>query len=57
MSKRFLTNFLVFLAICIGVICGISKIDFMEGMAVLTSDVFLRLLKLISLPIIFLSIT
>jgi len=55
--KRLLGNFLLFAAMGIGLLTGWANISFLNDTATVTSDLFLRLLKLISLPIIFLAVT
>lgn len=55
-SKKNFSNLLTLLAIGFGLICGYSDIAFVNSMAKVTSDLFLRLLQLISLPLIFLAI-
>lgn len=54
--KRF-SNFLILIAIGLGALTGWADINFLNQSAQVGSDLFLRLLKLISLPIIFLAIT
>lgn len=49
--------FLILLAMGLGVLTGLSHITLLENTANATSEIFINLLKLISLPIIFLSIT
>lgn len=56
MSKQWLGNLLIFGAIGLGLLTGWSHIEFLNSTATVVSDLFLRLLKLISLPIIFLAI-
>jgi len=56
-KSRFTSNFLVFLAMGVGLATGWLEIPFLNQAATHLSDLFLRLLKLISLPIIFLAIT
>ncbi len=48
---------LLFTAMGLGLLTGWADIPFLNGAATVTSDLFLRLLKLISLPIIFLAVT
>ncbi len=56
MNKRLIGNLLVFGAIIVGLLTGWSDIPFLNSSATVISDLFLRVLKLISLPIIFLAI-
>lgn len=56
-NKRFLANLLIFLGMGLGLSSGFSHLPLLLQGADITADLFLRLLKLISLPIIFLSIT
>lgn len=56
MNKRLLGNLLVFGAMALGALTGWGDIGFFNETAKIVSDLFLRLLKLISLPIIFLAI-
>ncbi len=55
-SKRWLGNLLLFAAMGIGLLTGWADVPFFNSVATGTSDLFLRLLKLISLPIIFLAV-
>lgn len=55
--KRHLGNLLIFLGMGLGLLTGFLDINFLNESATVTSDLFLRLLKLISLPIIFLAVT
>lgn len=55
--KRFFSNFLLFAAMGIGALAGWANLPFLDQTATVTSDLFLRLLKLISLPIIFFAVT
>lgn len=57
MNKRFISNFFLLFAMGLGVFSGWADMPFFNETATITSDLFLRLLKLISLPIIFLAIT
>ncbi len=57
MSKKQLANFFVFGAMALGAVTGWAQLPLFNQTADVISDVFLRLLKLISLPIIFLAIT
>lgn len=57
MSKRLLSNLFLLLAMALGVFSGWVDVPLLNQTADVTSDIFLRLLKLISLPIIFLAIT
>ncbi len=54
---RFFSNFLIFIAMGMGLLTGWLDIPFLNQTATAGSELFLRLLKLISLPIIFLAIT
>lgn len=56
MNKRTLSTLLIFLAMGLGALTGWSEITALNTTATIISDLFLRLLKLISLPIIFLAI-
>jgi Na+/H+-dicarboxylate symporter len=56
-NKRFLANILLFAALGAGLLTGWLDVSFFNKVASGTSDLFLRLLKLISLPIIFLAVT
>jgi len=56
MSKRWLANILLVVAMGLGVLTGWADLSFLNVTASTVSDLFLRLLQLISLPIIFLSI-
>lgn len=55
--KRLFGSFFLFAAMLIGLITGWANISILNETATVTSDLFLRLLKLISLPIIFLAVT
>lgn len=55
--KRLLGNLLLVGAMGLGLLTGWANIPFLNETATVTSDLFLRLLKLISLPIIFLAVT
>lgn len=57
MNKRLLSNLLIFLGMGVGILTGFFEFAAATKVAEHTADLFLRLLKLISLPIIFLSIT
>lgn len=57
MTKRILSNLILFLAMGLGLFAGWLNIPVVQDTAQVTSDLFLRLLKLISLPIIFLAVT
>lgn len=57
MSRRFIGNILLACAMGLGLLTGALELPFFQGVAQTASELFLRLLKLISLPIIFLSIT
>jgi Na+/H+-dicarboxylate symporter len=57
MNARFFGNLVVLLGMAIGLLTGWLDQPILTQSASLVSDLFLRLLKLISLPIIFLSIT
>ena len=54
---KLLSNLLIIIAIGLGALTGWADINFLNQAAQVGSDLFLRLLKLISLPIIFLAIT
>lgn len=56
-NKRYLANILLFAAMGVGLFTGWLDVPFLNAAASGTSDLFLRLLKLISLPIIFLAVT
>lgn len=55
-KKKVNPNLFFAVAICCGVITGYLQIDFLFRTAEMISQVFINLLKLVSLPIIFLSI-
>ncbi len=55
--KRFVGNLLLLAGIGLGLLTGWANIGILNDTASITSDLFLRLLKLISLPIIFLAVT
>ncbi len=55
-KNKFSRDHFIVLAILVGILTGISRIDFFERSARIFSELFMNLLKLISLPIIFLSI-
>jgi len=55
-KNRFSRDHFIILAILVGILTGVSQIDFFERSARVFSELFMNLLKLISLPIIFLSI-
>ena len=55
--RRFLSNILLFAAMGVGLFTGWLDVSLLNSVASGTSDLFLRLLKLISLPIIFLAVT
>lgn len=57
MNKRFLGNIFLLLAMGVGLVTGWANLPFLNQTAEITSDLFLRLLQLISLPIIFLAVT
>lgn len=57
MRKGFLSVLLVLLAMGAGVWSGLSESPLLMGGAGIVSDLFMRLLKLVSLPLIFLAIT
>lgn len=57
MRKRLLANFLILSAFVLGAVSGGFQIPFVGNVASVISDLFLRALKLVSLPIIFLAIT
>lgn len=56
-NKRLIANLLLFAGMALGLLSGWSEIPLLHTLATGTSDLFLRLLKLISLPIIFLAVT
>lgn len=56
-ARRFLSNILLFAAMGAGLFTGWMDFPILNSVASGTSDLFLRLLKLISLPIIFLAVT
>jgi len=55
--RRFFSSILLLVAIGLGLLTGWADIPILNQVANGTSDLFLRLLKLISLPIIFLAVT
>ncbi len=55
--KKYLGNLIIVAAMGLGLFTGWLNIPFFNETASITSDLFLRLLKLISLPIIFLAVT
>lgn len=55
--KRIFSNLLLFGAMGLGLLTGWANVPFFNETATVTSDIFLRLLKLISLPIIFLAVS
>lgn len=55
-KKKFNPNFYFAIAVVLGVIAGYANSPFIYGAAEVLSQVFINLLKLVSLPIIFLSI-
>jgi Na+/H+-dicarboxylate symporter len=56
-NKRLLGNFLLLGGMILGCLTGLADIDMVNAIATGTSELFLRLLKLVSLPIIFLAVT
>lgn len=56
MSKNFFGNILVLVACIAGLLTGYLDVTFLNNIADASSETFIKLLKLISLPIIFLSI-
>lgn len=56
MTKRSFSNLLIFVGMGLGLLTGWANISFVNSSATVTSDLFLRLLKLISLPLIFLAV-
>lgn len=52
----FSTPVIYALMICLGIICGMSNIIFLKDLGLLLSDLFIKIFKCISLPIISLSI-
>lgn len=57
MQKRLLINLLVFVAMGLGLFTGWLHLPWLDASADFVSSIFLRLLQLISLPIIFFAIT
>lgn len=57
MNKRFLSSLLLIAAMVLGLASGYVNIPFLNGTADVVSVIFLRILKLISLPMIFFAIT
>jgi Na+/H+-dicarboxylate symporter len=55
--KNYLSNLIILAAFGLGILSGYFPLSWVTASADATSDVFIKLLKLISLPIIFLSIT
>ncbi|NGX60714.1 MAG: Proton glutamate symport protein [Chlamydiae bacterium] len=55
--KRSTANILLLVGMGLGLLTGWLNLSFVNSIADVTSDLFLRLLRLISLPIIFLSVT
>lgn len=55
--RRFLGSILLFSSIALGLLTGWIGIPFLNQSAHVVSELFLRLLKLISLPLIFLAVT
>lgn len=55
MSRTF-NNLLILVAIGLGIACGFANIAIFNDTATIAADLFLRLLRLISLPLIFLAI-
>lgn len=56
-NKRLIANILLFAAMGLGLLTGWSDLPILNTVATGASDLFLRLLKLVSLPIIFLAVT
>jgi Na+/H+-dicarboxylate symporter len=56
MNKRLLNSLFIFGAMALGILTGWSESIALNNTATIVSDLFLKLLKLISLPIIFLAI-
>ncbi len=56
MKKPALSYIFVLIAVIIGIICGFTKFVWIGSLADIISQIFLRLLKLIAMPIIFLSL-
>lgn len=57
MRKNYLSHLILLAAFALGIFSGLFPISWITQTATATSDIFIKLLKLISLPIIFLSIT
>ncbi|MCB1119875.1 MAG: cation:dicarboxylase symporter family transporter, partial [Chlamydiia bacterium] len=55
--RRILANIFLLLAMGLGLFTGWVDIPLVNSAAGVTSDLFLRLLKLVSLPLIFLAVT
>jgi Na+/H+-dicarboxylate symporter len=55
-SRRWLGNILLLVAMGLGLLTGWAEIPILTSVASGTSDIFLRLLKLVSVPIIFLAV-
>ncbi|MFN0064698.1 MAG: dicarboxylate/amino acid:cation symporter [Chlamydiales bacterium] len=55
--KKFFSAFILLGAVILGVATGWADLTIFNQTAEITSDIFLRLLKLISLPLIFLAVT
>lgn len=56
MNRFFSLNFIFFLAVLLGITCGVLDIGLINTAAYAISEVFIRILKMVSLPIIFLSL-
>lgn len=56
-NKRFIVNILLLVAMGVGLLTGWADIPALNSVANVTSDLFLRLLRLVSIPIIFLAVT
>lgn len=55
--KRLFGSLILFAAMGLGLLAGFANLSFFNETATIISDLFLRLLKLISLPIIFFAVT
>ena len=55
-SRRWLGNILLLVAMGLGLLTGWADVSILTSVASGTSDIFLRLLKLVSVPIIFLAV-
>lgn len=55
-NKNYKTSIICFLAICLGVLSGLSNIEFIQNIGFFISDLFIKVFKCISLPILALSL-